>query len=231
MAMETNVQKEKIYNLIIVDESGSMDHLLESTLSGLNEVISGICDAQRKYADTQEHFVSVLVFCDKERRYIYEDTPIANVLKITEKDYHPCSCTPLYDALGMALIRLEAKSGDDVHSNQLVTVITDGLENSSKEFDAKSIKGLIERLTKKGWSFSYMGTGHDVKSVADLLSISNSFSFSNDNSGAKTMFETTGKAYSRAYDDINVCCCCSESMSESEILENKKRRAKNFLGF
>lgn len=227
--METNNQKEKIYNLIIVDESGSMEHLLKSTLSGLNEVISSISAAQRKYAETQEHFVSVLVFCDYERRYIYEDTPVADVSLITERDYHPFGCTPLYDATGMALTRLEVKSGDEVHSNQLVTIITDGLENSSKEYDAKSIKSLIERLTKKGWSFSYMGTGHDVKSVADLLSISNSFSFSNDNSGAKTMFEATGKAYSRAFDDINACCCCSEPMPESEILENKKRRAKNFL--
>ncbi|MCQ2360483.1 MAG: hypothetical protein MJ009_03245 [Paludibacteraceae bacterium] len=228
--METNNQKEKIYNLIIVDESGSMEHLLKSTLSGLNEVISSIRAAQQKYADTQEHFVSVLAFCDYERRYIYEDTPVADVRQITERDYHPCGCTPLYDATGMALTRLEVKSGDDVHSNQLVTIITDGLENSSKEYEAQSIKSLIERLTKKGWSFSYMGTGHDVKSVADLLSISNSFSFSNDNSGAKTMFEATGKAYSRAFDDINACCCCSEPMPESEILENKKRRAKNFLG-
>lgn len=229
--METNNQKEKIYNLIIVDESGSMGHLLESTLSGLNEVISGIRAAQCKYAGTQEHFVSVLVFCDYERRYIYEDTPIASVSQITKDDYHPCSCTPLYDAMGMALTRLEVKSGNDIHSNQLVTIITDGLENSSKVYDAKRIKKLIERLTENGWSFSYMGTGHDVESVADLLSISNSFSFANDNSGARTMFEVTGKAYSRAYDDINACCSCAEPMPESKILENKKRRAKSFLVF
>jgi len=225
--MET--QKEKIYNLIIVDESGSMDHLLESTLSGLNEVISGIRSAQLKYAETQEHFVSVLVFCTYECRYIYEDTPIADVQKITEKDYHPCSCTPLYDAMGMAITKLEGKSGEDIHSNQLVTVITDGLENSSKEYSAKSIKSLVERLTEKGWSFSYMGTGHDVKSVADLLSIRNSFSFSNDSAGANACFSTTARSYNKAFDDIHFCMCCSEPKSDFDILEEKKRRAKEFL--
>jgi len=225
--MET--QKEKIYNLIIVDESGSMDHLLESTLSGLNEVISGIRSAQLKYAETQEHFVSILVFCDYERRYIYEDTPIADVQKITEKDYHPCGCTPLYDAMGMAITKLEGKSGEDIHSNQLVTVITDGLENSSKEYRAKSIKSLVERLTEKGWSFSYMGTGHDVKSVADLLSIGNSFSFSNDSKGAGICFQFASKSYSKAFDDIQLFCCSEQSLSDEEWLEGKKRRAKDFL--
>ena len=37
--------KNKVYNLIIVDESGSMGHLREATLSGLNETISTIHSA------------------------------------------------------------------------------------------------------------------------------------------------------------------------------------------
>ena len=41
-AGENAVAKSKIYNLIIVDESGSMSHLTRSTLSGVNETINTI---------------------------------------------------------------------------------------------------------------------------------------------------------------------------------------------
>ena len=43
-----NNGKAKIYNLIIVDESGSMSHLREATLSGINETISTIRSAQER---------------------------------------------------------------------------------------------------------------------------------------------------------------------------------------
>ncbi len=44
--------KAHIYNLMIVDESGSMSHLRESTLSGINETIQTIRSSQEKYSET-----------------------------------------------------------------------------------------------------------------------------------------------------------------------------------
>ena len=47
-------KKARIYNLIIVDESGSMGHLREATLSGINETIGTIRSAQEEFKETQE---------------------------------------------------------------------------------------------------------------------------------------------------------------------------------
>ena len=57
-----NDDKARIYNLIIVDESGSMSHLRESTLSGINETISTIHSAQEEFAATQKHTLTLVTF-------------------------------------------------------------------------------------------------------------------------------------------------------------------------
>ena len=71
--------KLKIYNLIILDKSGSMSTIAEAAISGFNETVGGIRSAQERYQDTQEHYVSLYVFCDCDKHYIYENVPINEV--------------------------------------------------------------------------------------------------------------------------------------------------------
>ena len=59
----------------------------------------------------------------------------------------------------------------------LVTIITDGYENSSNEYSGKQIKALIEELKKQQWTFAYVGADHDVEQVAFDLSISGKIVF------------------------------------------------------
>ncbi|MBQ1731477.1 MAG: hypothetical protein II037_04640, partial [Bacteroidales bacterium] len=86
--------KDKIYNLVILDKSGSMSSIAEAAISGFNETVGGIRAAQEKYAETQEHFVSLMVFCDCEKRLVYDNVPVAEVKQLTSRDYRPCCCTP-----------------------------------------------------------------------------------------------------------------------------------------
>ena len=55
-------KKARIYNLIIVDESGSMGHLREATLSGINETIGTIRSAQEEFKETQDHTLTLVTF-------------------------------------------------------------------------------------------------------------------------------------------------------------------------
>lgn len=184
--------KSPYYNLIIVDESGSMSHLRQSTLSGINETLNTIRSAQQEFGDTQEHFVTLVTFDSGgahryDVRTLIDCEPIASVGEFN--DYHPNGCTPLYDAMGNSIVKLENKIKGNANATALVTVMTDGLENASSEWDAKAVRQLIERLTEAGWSFSYMGSAHDVKSVADLLSIHNVMEFSHDSMGSANSWE------------------------------------------
>ena len=58
--METsNTQKTQVYNLIILDKSGSMSSIANAAIAGFNETVGGIRSAQERFKDTQEHFVSL----------------------------------------------------------------------------------------------------------------------------------------------------------------------------
>ena len=160
----------KIYNLIILDESGSMSSIYNHALSGINETINGIRQSQEKYPE-QEHFVSIVTFEGTRR----DGIPVGDVKDLTKKDYQPGGCTPLYDAMGKAISELDRKveSGDAV----LVTIITDGMENSSREYSGRAVKDLVAMQRKKGWTFAYIGANQDAVEVARDLNIQNAMNY------------------------------------------------------
>ncbi len=53
------MQKTQIFNAILFDRSGSMQRIRQAAVDGSNEILAGIKKAQEKFADTQEHFVSL----------------------------------------------------------------------------------------------------------------------------------------------------------------------------
>ena len=142
--------KKRIFNLIIIDESGSMQSIKKETIDSVNETIQTIRGAQRKHEE-QEHLVTLVTFND-EVKSVYECVPVNEVKELTAESYCPDCCTALYDAMGMSLNILR-KSVADVDT-VLVTIVTDGYENSSKEYDGKAIKALVDELKVKGWVFA-----------------------------------------------------------------------------
>ena len=189
------IKKARIYNLIIVDESGSMHGLEHATITGVNETINSIRGAQREFADTQDHFLTLVTFDSGARasiRTIIDCKPIAQVEDF--KDYHPGGCTPLYDAMGQSITTLHKLIKDDDDASAVVTVLTDGYENASHEWTGAALKALIEQLTEEGWSFSYMGSDHDVKQVSFNLSINNVLEFSHDVQGTSSSWARESSA-------------------------------------
>ena len=224
--------KAHIYNLIIVDESGSMSHLREVTLSGINETIGTIRNAQKEFAQTQVHTLTLVTFdTDSNRpavRTMIDNQPIANVKKF--RDYMPNGCTPLYDAMGQSLTRLHTLIKGDVDASAVVTVLTDGLENASREWNAQSLRKLIEQLKQEGWSFSYMGSAHDVKEVTDLLSIENVVEFSHDQLGAGNTWGRERSSRRAYYQKMSNTYSMRETLSDEEIMAEKRRYAKEYYG-
>ena len=180
---ETKQTKTQVFNVIILDKSGSMESIRQAAVDGFNETLAGIKKAQEKYAESQEHFVSLLTFCDCEKKYVFDKVPVAEARKLTLDDYEPCCCTPLYDAMGFTLttMRNHVKKVDD--AVVVVTIITDGYENASKEYTGAAVKKLVEELKGEGWTFTYMGANQDSVEVAFNLSIRNSRNFEATSSG------------------------------------------------
>ena len=195
--METNntIVKTQVYNLIILDKSGSMSSIANAAIAGFNETVGGIRSAQERFKDTQEHFVSLMIFCNCEKTMVYDMVPVNEVKKLTSREYRPCCCTPLYDAMGISINALYNAIKDKEDATAVVTVITDGYENASKEYSGQAIKALVERMkNEEGWNFAYIGTNQDVEATASSLNIDHHMSFRDDEAGMAEAWEKERKS-------------------------------------
>ena len=177
--------KTKVFNVIILDRSGSMESIRKAALEGFNETLQGIKKAQKDFSDTQEHFVSLITFCSCETKAVFDKTPVEQTHSLNYNDYEPCCCTPLYDAMGFTLTKMKnhVKTVDD--AVVMVTVITDGLENDSKEYSGRAIKALVKELRENGWTFNYMGANQDAVEVAISMNIRNARNFTANDQGMR----------------------------------------------
>lgn len=177
---------QRVFNLIILDESGSMSTIAKQAVSGLNETFQTIRNAQKEHKE-QQHFISFVTFNSSRIRTVMNRQMVSADKKLKWKDYNPDDCTPLFDAMGRSLDELKGHVGkDDV---VLVTIITDGYENASKEYSGRDIKHLVAQLKEKGWVFAYIGTNQDVDAVADDMGIRSRMSYEYSDRGASDMFE------------------------------------------
>ena len=160
----------------------------KQALAGLNETIQTVKKVQDVHPDMEQH-ITIMTFDSGHKRYIYDNVLAKDATMLSEKDYNPGGATPLYDAVGIAISRLNAITTDDDHV--LVTIITDGEENCSTEYSLNMIKTLIEKLKKHNWTFSFIGTDNlDVESMAKEMNIDNHLTFTEDAEGTAEMFAT-----------------------------------------
>lgn len=194
--------KKKVFNLIILDESGSMCSIEKETVSGLNETLQSIRRAQEKHED-QEHYVSLMSFNSEGRKYHYDCAPAGGVGLFDGKDYAPDSCTPLYDAIGSGIAKLRRQVADD--DQALVTVITDGLENDSHEYSYKALTRLVDKMKSRGWVITYIGANQDAVMTARELHIDNGLEYDATPHGVSRMMAEERVSRERFYDCVSEC--------------------------
>lgn len=179
-------KKQSIYNLIIVDESGSMCVIHREALAGINETITTCQKMQQAHPDIEQR-ITLITFDSTHFKLHFDNVNACQANALTMKDYNPGGATPLYDAIGKGIAKANAQTavGDKV----LVTIITDGEENCSKEYNLKMVKTLIEKLKAQDWTFTLIGTDNlDVESMAGSLAIDNHLAFSEDAASTAKMF-------------------------------------------
>ena len=165
--------------VIVVDSSGSMASIKTAMEDGMNKFL----DDQKALPGTCN--VTLVTFDsgpNSEARIneVYVSKPINNVPPFS---LSPDGGTPLFDALGKTLTATEERlvprnTGTIVDyaaqpGKTLFIVITDGEENTSREFTRAQIKTLVERVTTEhGWEFSYLGANVDAFKEAATTGIS-----------------------------------------------------------
>ena len=195
---------KQVHNLIIVDESGSMSIIHKQAFTGMNETLQTIRQMQEKYPD-QKQYVTLLTFDTGHTKWHYDNTPADKTQDLGWKDYNPGGGTPLYDAIGKGISKVNANVTEGDHV--LVTIITDGEENSSEEWTLKMVRNMIEKLKSQNWTFTLIGTDNlDVESMAHSFAIDEHLTFKEDEDGTHSMFEKERRSRER----FN-CCIASEA--------------------
>lgn len=192
--------KQRVFNLIILDESGSMSAIAKQAVSGLNETFQTIRNAQKEHKE-QQHFISFVTFNSSKIRTVMNRQPVDCKKEIKWTDYNPNSGTPLYTAMGESITELKeyVKNGDVV----LVTIITDGMENASWKYSGSDIKRLVGDLKEKGWVFVYIGTNQDVDAVADDMGIRSRMCYDYSPEGAQAMLNLDRSSKRAFYDRLS----------------------------
>lgn len=212
----TDLIPTRVHNLIIVDESGSMECIRKQAFTGMNETLQTVRMMQKKYPN-QLQYVTLITFDSDHTKLHYDNTPAGKIKDISWKAYNPCAGTPLYDAIGKGISRVNAQVQEGDHV--LVTIITDGYENSSEEWTLKMVRSMIEKLKKQNWTFTLIGTDNlDVETMAHSFAIDEHMEFCQDEAGTKAMFARERRSRER----YNCCVEASMPMPVGRFFEEEE---------
>lgn len=147
----------------VLDMSGSMEAIRQSTISGFNEFKN---DQAR---EDGEAFFTLTLF-DTEFITVCDAVPVREVLDLTMQTYAPRGMTALYDAIGRTMVSTDAFVAANKPDQVLFVIMTDGEENSSKEYSRERIFQMIQdRQNLAGYEFIYLGANQDAYAVgADM---------------------------------------------------------------
>lgn len=149
----------KTFINVILDESGSMADCRGATVSGFNEYLA---DQQTKAKENGDTVLFSLTKFNTDCHIAHLAVPIEDIPALSDKTYTPGGMTALFDAIGRTLKNLEEDlKRESEQPAVLVVIITDGQENSSKEYSQKTIVSLIEEK-KKGGNFTFVFLGADI---------------------------------------------------------------------
>lgn len=189
---------KRVFNLLIVDESGSMSVIERQALAGINETLTTIQKMQTVHKDLEQR-ITLITFDSSHQNFFYDNVSAADANPLRSNDYNPCGATPLYDAIGMGIAKINAQT--TANDSVLVTIITDGEENCSREYSLTMIKNLIDKLKLQNWTFTFIGTDNlDVENIAGNMGIDNHLSFAEDAAGTHEMFCRDRQARERYYE-------------------------------
>jgi len=155
--------------VFILDKSGSMSGLESDTIGGFNSML-------KKQKVVEGECLITTVLFDDEVRLLHDRANIKAVQPLTEKDYWVGGSTALYDAMGTAMHKIAnaCRHTDEAYRPEhvLFVVITDGYENSSREYNGSRIRELVSKHKEKDhWKFIYLGANLDAKEAAKDVGI------------------------------------------------------------
>ena len=204
--------KKRTELVFLLDKSGSMAGLESDTIGGYNALLA-------KQGAIEEPCLITTVLFDNRYQLLHDRIDIRAVSPLTDEDYQVGGTTALLDALGRTLdklISIQKRTRDDYRADQVIfAIITDGLENSSRNYSPARIKAMVEKQEEAyAWEFIFLGANMDTIVTAGAYGIrpDRALDYLADRRGtelnyqilSETMgtFRTTGRLDDQAFDRI-----------------------------
>ena len=155
--------------VFVLDKSGSMAGLESDTIGGFNSML------QKQKAVDGECCITTVLFANGYE-LLHDRIDIRAVSPITEKEYRVGGSTALLDAIGKTISKIgnaQRNTADEYRAESVMfVIITDGEENSSREYSSDKVKAQIERQKAKyGWEFIFLGANIDAVETASRFGI------------------------------------------------------------
>lgn len=152
--------------VVVLDRSGSMSTIKNDMIGGYRQFM------QEQAAVPGECVVSLYMF-DNEYQTVFEETPVRGA---GELPLSPRGATALLDAMGTTILRaglrFSRKTEDKRPGKVVFLVITDGMENASKEFTREQIRQMVEeQQAKHAWQFVYMAANVDAFATGAAMGV------------------------------------------------------------
>lgn len=206
---------KKIHALTIVDKSQSMFKFRNRTIEGINSSINEL----KKEVDKDTEIINTLLLFSStnsfwgmrneeslSKDFIFNriGSNVSDLVDFTEDDYFPDGGTPLLDAIGYGIEKVKSFHGDALGNDDLkviVTIFTDGEENSSLKYNKVEIKKMVEHFQSDGkWTFTFVGCGSldNVTQTSSTLGIAsaNTVAYMATDSGNAEAYSKIGTSYS-----------------------------------
>jgi Mg-chelatase subunit ChlD len=151
------MSKKRVHAHILLDRSGSMEECRDSTISAFNEYVNTL----RADADISAR-VSLTLFDDQSIDLVFDRQKAKDMPKLTKETFVPRGMTPLNDAIGKTADRIDKETLRE-GENVAFVILTDGLENASREYSREAVRKLLDRVQKeKNWLVIYLGANQDA---------------------------------------------------------------------
>ncbi len=154
----------KVSVIFIQDRSGSMQSVWEETLSGFKSFVNRL--QQEGPRDGIEYTFSLTTF-DTLLDHPYREHPILDVNAQQLMHFPPRGSTALYDAVGETVSKVNLEA-----DKFMAVIVTDGHENSSREWTKDKLRKLVEdKLALGNWAFLYLGTQPETWDDAEAMGV------------------------------------------------------------
>lgn len=155
--------KKRLYAHVVLDRSGSMEPVRDKTIDAFNEYVHSLA-----IGDISTR-ISLTIFDAISVDLVFDNVKAADAPKLTRDTYVPRGGTPLFDAIGKTVAKIDTETRREGENVALV-ILTDGQENSSHEYTAEAIRALLEgRQRDKNWLVVYLGANQDAFATGATL--------------------------------------------------------------